>query len=72
MYYPNLEVKIFKRGIKQKALADALGISVRSLHNKLKGIVPFTWPEVCVMQTEFFPEATKDELLANDTGQKGA
>ena len=50
MVYPVLETKIFQRGIKQKAIAKALGISTRSLYNKLKGLVPFTWPEVCIRE----------------------
>ena len=64
MFYPNLEVMIFKRGIKQKAIADSLGLSVRCLYNKIKGNVAFTWPEVC--------KINKDELFASDTDQKSS
>lgn len=63
MVYPVLETKIFQRGIKQKAIAKALGISTRSLYNKLKGLVPFTWPEVCILQRDFFPDVSKEHLF---------
>lgn len=70
MIYPILETKMFQRGIKQKAVARALGISTRSLYNKLKGIVPFTWPEVCILQKDFFPDVSKECLFdRQDTGQ---
>lgn len=66
MVYPNLETKIFQRGIKQKAMAQALGISSRSLYNKRKGYVPFTWPEVCILQRDFFPDVPKEQLFSTE------
>lgn len=72
MVYPVLETKIFQRGIKQKAIAQSLGISSRSLYNKLKGYVPFTWPEVCILQREFFPDISKEKLFETENADKGA
>ena len=61
--YPVLDMKVFERGIKQKTIADALGISTKSLSNKRSGKTPFTWPEVCIIQSRCFPDMDKDELF---------
>ena len=61
--YPNLVGEIAKRGIKKCAIASALGISGRSLYNKLSGIAPFTWPETCAIQSIFFPDMDKETLF---------
>ena len=61
--YPNLEGKIAERGIKKTAIADKLDITRRSLSNKLSGVSSFTWEEVLMMQTCFFPDVTKDYLM---------
>lgn len=64
--YPNLTGEIAKRGIKKRVMASALGISSRSLYNKLSGAVSFTWPETCAIQNIFFPDMDKDTLFAKD------
>ena len=50
-YFPNLAGEIARRGIKKKAIADALNICNRSLNNKLSGRVPFTWDEVKLIRS---------------------
>lgn len=67
--YPNLTAEVAKRGIKKSAIASALGISGRSLYNKMTGSVPFTWPETCTIQHRFFPDMDKDELFARADDQ---
>lgn len=67
VYYPILETEMTKRGIKKKAVYSQLGISGRSLYNKLAGIVPFTWPEVCNIQGTFFPDIPKDMLFSSES-----
>lgn len=62
--YPVLEAEMARRGIKKKAMYAQLGISGRSLYNKLTGAVPFTWPEACAIQTTFFPDVAKDKLFS--------
>ena len=61
--YPILIGEMAKRGIKKQSMANTLGISTRALYNKLSGKVPFTWPEVCVIQTQFFSDIDKDSLF---------
>lgn len=62
--FPVLTGEIAKRGIKKSAISSALGISGRALYNKLSGEVPFTWPEVCGINEQFFPDMSKEELFA--------
>lgn len=61
--YPKMEIKIVKRGIKKKTIASRLGISERCLYNKMKGKTPFTWSEVEILQKDFFPDMTKEEIM---------
>lgn len=69
--YPNLEKGIFGRGITKKAIARGLEISPRSLYNKLSGKVEFTWREICLIQSQFFPDYDKDFLFfSNNNNQK--
>lgn len=61
--YPTLELEIYKKGLKLNRMAEQLGISPKTLSNKLKGTTEFTWLEICKIQKEFFPMFTKDELF---------
>lgn len=63
VHFPTLSGEIAKRGIKKKAIADALGICNRSLSNKLSGRVSFTWDEVKEIRSRFFPDMSPDELF---------
>lgn len=62
--YPTLAGEIAKRGIKKKAIAQAIGVSGRALNNKMRGESAFTWPEVKVIRNSFFPDFTVDDLFA--------
>lgn len=62
--YPKMEEKMATRGIKKKTMASRLGISERCLYNKMKGKTPFTWKEVEVLQKDFFPDMTKEEIMS--------
>jgi hypothetical protein len=61
--FRKLEGQMVEHGISDKMIADRLGIAVRTFKNKTKGISEFTWSEVCIIQGEFFPAITKDELF---------
>lgn len=61
--YKNLVSEIARRGIKKKAIADAIGIKERTFYNKLKGESSFTWEEICKMNNRFFPDMTKEDLM---------
>lgn len=62
MAYKNLENALHNEGITQRKLAEILGISEKSVFNKLKGKRPFTVPEfrkIC----ELLPKYGKDWLI---------
>lgn len=61
--YPTLVGEIAKRGIKKIAIAKQIGVSERALYNKLAGIAPFTWPEVCSIKDCFFPDMDQETLF---------
>lgn len=61
--FPILEGKIAERGIMKKAIAARLGISYRAFMNRLDGTCDFEWHEVCIMQSTFFPDMSKDDLM---------
>ena len=62
--YPILVGEIAKRGIKKTAIAKQLGISERTLYNKLSGNVSFTWDEVIAINSCFFPDFDPTQLFA--------
>lgn len=70
--FPVLVGAIAKRGIKKCAISAALGISGRALYNKLSGEAPFTWPEVCCISEQFFPDMRKEVLFAREDKQDSA
>lgn len=61
--FPVLEGKIAERGIKKKTIANRLGISCNSLTSRLNGTSDFKWSEVQTLQSVFFPDLSKDELM---------
>lgn len=63
-FYPVLAGEIAKLGIKKTAIAKQLGISSRTLYNKLCGVVDFTWPEVLSITSCFFPDIDPQYLFS--------
>lgn len=61
--FPILETEIFERGIKKKTIAAKLGITEKTLSNKMNGISPFTWDEVLLIHSTFFPDILPVELF---------
>lgn len=61
--FPVLEGKIAERGIRKKAIASRLGLSYRAFADRLNGSSDFKWSEVQTMQSVFFPDVSKDELM---------
>ena len=66
--YPVLAGKIAERGIKKKAIADAMHVKNRSLYNKMNGISPFTWDEVNIIRDQFFPDMELVHLFSRKQG----
>lgn len=67
--FPVLEGKIAERGIKKNAIAKRLGISNGALTSRLNGTCDFKWNEVQTLQSVFFPDVTKDDLMRSPSDQ---
>jgi len=70
--YEYLERMIEKRGIRKTIIARVVGISPKTLTNKVNGKAAFTWPEVQAIQSQFFPDIEKDVLFQRNSPGKGA
>jgi plasmid maintenance system antidote protein VapI len=53
--YPNLEVEMLRKKITNKALARIIGVSDKTIQNKMHGETEFTLPEAMAIM-ELFPE----------------
>ena len=53
-----------KRNISKIQLSQAAGISYRTFYTKWNDLAPFTWPELCRIRENYFPDMTSDELFA--------
>lgn len=62
--FPVLTSEIARRGMTKSKLAEAIGVSYRSFHNKMTGVSSFTWDEVNIIQERFFPDIDKDHLFS--------
>lgn len=64
--FPVLEAEMKRRKITKGQLAKTLGISDKSLYNKLHGLAPFTWNEVSMIRNTYFSDMSSDVLFAKD------
>ncbi len=53
-------------GIKQREVADFLGMTANNFNRKLSEAVPFTRDEMYAIRDEFFPERSIDYLFQSD------
>jgi len=64
----NLEKALYGKGITKKAYAMVLGITEKTLQNKIKEEAPFTYREARKTKREILPEYDLDYLFASDKG----
>ena len=62
-----LKQALDSKGITQKSCAELLGITEKTLYNKMAGNTEFTYSEVKRLRA-FLPEYNIDYLLAEDQG----
>lgn len=62
----NLKTALNSKHITLKAYASFLGITEKSLWNKLNEETCFTYPEASKTSKELFPEYNSDYLFASD------
>lgn len=64
--YSNLSKELKEKNITQKAVADLIGCSEKTLFNKLNGITEFTVPEAISICKNMLPEFRLGYLFATD------
>lgn len=64
--YPNLAAEIARRGIVKRRIAETACMSYRNFYEKMNGLSPFNWNEVCAIQETFFPDVSKEYLFATE------
>lgn len=62
-FYPLLEAEISKNGVRKKDLANIMGITPRTLSQKLSGEKDFWWSEILALRT-IFPCIPPEKLLS--------
>ena len=61
--YKNLRTALYAKGISLKQYAEFLGISEKTVQNKLKGITDFSYTEFKLTCTGLLPEYNADYLF---------
>lgn len=64
--YSTLRAEMYKEKKTIIALAADLGISEKSLRNKLNGETAFTWPEAQAIYKLLQPDKSMDEVFKRD------
>lgn len=62
----NLKTALDRKGISIKAYAAILGISEKSVRNKINEKTVLTYPEARITKRELFPEYEYEYLFASD------
>jgi plasmid maintenance system antidote protein VapI len=71
--YPNLRAEMARYGIKTKDIAEALGISPKSVNNKMTGRHKgFRLDEAFKIKDTFFPGISIEDLFAKLTSKDKA
>lgn len=65
--YRNLLAEMKRNDIKNRDIADCIGVSARTASNKINGRSEFSWKETCSIQRMFFPNLTKEYLFDTDS-----
>ena len=63
MVYANLKAEMTRKGLTTLEVAKVVGISERAMRNKLNGVTDFSWKQVCKIQSEIFPQLSKEYLF---------
>lgn len=63
--YPTLVAEMAKRRIKKKDICELLGISQKTLWNKIEGHSDFTLEEAKLVRKTYFDDMTIEELFRN-------
>lgn len=67
MAYSFLRGEMYKSRISIKALAKQIGVSEKTLRNKIEGATDFTWPEALTVRRIVNPHISMEELFKRDS-----
>ena len=67
--YRILRGEMVKKGLTISRLAEKIGVSEKTLRNKIHGDTDFTWPAVCTIHRLVNPNMSKDELFSKEEKQ---
>lgn len=67
--YKNLRGEMVKKDLTIAKLASLIGVSEKTLRNKIHGETEFTWPEICEIHRLVNPKMSKDELFSKEEKQ---
>lgn len=67
--YRNLRGEMVKKDLTVSKLASLIGVTEKTLRNKINGDTEFTWPEVCKIHHLVNPKMSKDELFTREEKQ---
>lgn len=67
--YRELRGEMVKKNMTIPCLAVKIGVSEKTLRNKINGETDFTWPEVCAIHRLVNPDMSKDELFSKEEKQ---
>lgn len=65
--FPNLKAEIARKGYKEKDMAKKIGVSPRTLSNKITGRSDFTLSEMLAIKQNFFPDLSLEYLFQRRT-----
>lgn len=57
---------MFANKISKKTMGEHLGITSKAVANKISGKSDFYWNEVLIIQNDFFPELSKNEIFKSE------
>ncbi len=64
--YRRLKCEMLMANIKVPQLAEKVGVTEKTLRNKINGVTDFTWPEVLVIRRIVAPHLHLEELFRTD------
>lgn len=64
--YSFLRGEMFKAKIPISSLSKKIGVSEKTLRNKLNGATDFTWPEAIAIRKIVSPNMSMEELFKSD------
>lgn len=70
MYYRNLRAEMARANITVAILAPKIGVSEKTLRNKLNGKTDFTWPEALAIRRLVNPEVGIEEMFIRSDPEK--